>query len=49
MTKIGLESFCHVGGINDADILVTNRTEDEEKLAILGRIAAAGVTIEYAE
>ncbi|MCI8852366.1 MAG: DeoR/GlpR transcriptional regulator [Lachnospiraceae bacterium] len=49
VTKIGLESFCHVGGINDADILVTNRTEDEEKLAILGRIAAAGVTIEYAE
>ncbi|MCI8418594.1 MAG: DeoR/GlpR transcriptional regulator [Lachnospiraceae bacterium] len=49
ITKIGMESFCHVGNIRDADVLVTNRTEEPEKLELLEQISQAGVTVEYAD
>lgn len=45
ITKIGIESCCHVGNITDVDILVTNRTEDAEKLKILKAIAERGVEV----
>ena len=49
ITKIGVESFCNIGDITLANVLVTNRTRDPEKLAVLERIAAKGVTIQYAD
>jgi DeoR/GlpR family transcriptional regulator of sugar metabolism len=49
ITKIGIESFCHVGSITDVDVLVTNWTDDPVKMEILCRIAEAGVIVEYAE
>lgn len=49
ITKIGTESFCHIGAITIADILVTNETEDPEKKEILRQIADAGVRIYYAD
>lgn len=48
-TKIGLESFCNIAPIDKADILVTNATDDPEKLEILEQIAGLGVKILYAE
>lgn len=45
ITKIGLECFCHIGDLSLIDILVTNHTEDAEKLQILARIEAAGVRV----
>jgi len=49
ITKIGEESFCHIGDISLIDVLVTNKTDDPEKLRVLQRIADAGVAIRYAE
>jgi DeoR/GlpR family transcriptional regulator of sugar metabolism len=49
ITKIGKKSFCHIGDIQDADILVTNRTDDPEKLRVLREIEEAGVAVEYVE
>ena len=48
-TKIGVENFCNIGSITDADILVTNRTDDPQKCDNLKRIEQAGVQIIYAE
>lgn len=48
ITKIGTESFCHIGPITIADVLVTNETEDPEKLRLLKEIEEAGVTVKFA-
>ena len=48
ITKIGTESFCHIGPITIADVLVTNETEDPEKLRLLKKIEEAGVTVKFA-
>ena len=48
VTKIGTESFCHIGPITIADVLVTNETEDPEKLRLLKKIEEAGVTVKFA-
>lgn len=48
ITKIGTESFCHIGPITIADVLVTNETEDPEKLRLLEKIRKAGVTVKFA-
>ena len=49
ITKIGVESFCNIGPITLADVLVTNKTDAPEKLEILERIAQKGVEIRFAE
>jgi len=48
ITKIGTESFCHIGPITIADVLVTNETGDPEKLRLLKEIEEAGVTVKIA-
>lgn len=48
ITKIGTESFCHVGPITIVDVLVTNETRDPEKLRLLKEIEEAGVTVKFA-
>ncbi len=48
ITKIGTESFCHIGDITIADVLVTNETRDPEKLRLLKEIEEAGVTVKIA-
>ena len=48
ITKIGTESFCHIGPITIADVLVTNETTDPEKLRLLQKIEEAGVTVKFA-
>lgn len=48
ITKIGTESFCHIGDITIADVLVTNETKDPEKLRLLKEIEEAGVTVKIA-
>ena len=48
ITKIGTESFCHIGPITIADVLVTNETDDPEKLRLLRQIEEAGVTVKFA-
>lgn len=48
ITKIGTESFCHIGPITVADVLVTNETSDPEKLRLLKKIEEAGVTVKFA-
>lgn len=48
ITKIGTESFCHIGPITIADVLVTNETRDPEKLRLLKRIEEAGVIVKFA-
>ena len=48
ITKIGTESFCHIGPITIADVLVTNETADPEKLRLLKKIQEAGVTVKFA-
>ena len=48
ITKIGTESFCHIGPITIADVLVTNETGDPEKLRLLREIEEAGVTVKFA-
>lgn len=48
ITKIGTESFCHIGPITIADVLVTNETDDPEKLRLLKEIEEAGVTVKFA-
>ena len=48
ITKIGTESFCHIGPITIADVLVTNETTDPEKLRLLEKIREAGVTVKFA-
>lgn len=48
ITKIGNESFCHIGPITIADVLVTNETGDPEKLRLLQEIEKAGVTVKFA-
>lgn len=48
ITKIGTESFCHIGPITIADVLVTNETDDPEKLRLLKKIEEAGVTVKFA-
>lgn len=49
ITKIGTESFCHVGPITIADVLVTNETKDPEKLRLLKKIEEAGVIVKFAQ
>lgn len=48
ITKIGTESFCHIGPITIADMLVTNETKDPEKLRLLKEIEEAGVIVKFA-
>ena len=48
ITKIGTESFCHIGPITIADVLVTNETSDPEKLRLLQEIEKAGVIVKFA-
>jgi len=48
ITKIGAESFCHIGPITIADVLVTNETVDPEKLRLLKQIEEAGVIVKFA-
>ena len=48
ITKIGTESFCHIGDITIADMLVTNETKDAEKLRLLKKIEEAGVVVKFA-
>ena len=48
ITKIGTESFCHIGPITIADVLVTNETKDPEKLRLLKEIEEAGVIVKFA-
>lgn len=48
ITKIGKESFCHIGPITIADVLVTNETRDPEKLRLLKQIEEAGVIVKFA-
>ena len=48
ITKIGTESFCHIGPITIADVLVTNETDDPEKLRLLRQIEEAGVIVKFA-
>lgn len=48
ITKIGTESFCHIGPITIVDVLVTNETKDPEKLRLLKEIEEAGVTVKFA-
>ena len=48
ITKIGTESFCHIGPITIADVLVTNETKDPEKLRLLEKIEEAGVIVKFA-
>lgn len=48
ITKIGVESFCHIGDITVADVLVTNETDDPEKMRLLRQIEEAGVTVIFA-
>jgi DeoR/GlpR family transcriptional regulator of sugar metabolism len=48
ITKIGTESFCNIGDITTADVLVTNETTDPEKLRLLEKIREAGVTVKFA-
>lgn len=48
ITKIGSESFCHIGPITIADVLVTNETRDVEKLRLLTQIEEAGVIVKFA-
>ena len=48
ITKIGTESFCHIGNIRIADMLVTNETNDPEKLRLLKKIEEAGVIVKFA-
>lgn len=48
ITKIGTESFCHIGPITIADVLVTNETNDPEKLRLLRQIEEAGVIVKFA-
>lgn len=48
ITKIGNESFCHIGDITIADMLVTNETGDPEKLRLLKKIEEAGVIVKIA-
>ena len=48
ITKIGTESFCHIGPITIADVLVTNKTDDPVKLRLLRQIEEAGVTVKFA-
>ena len=48
ITKIGTESFCHIGPITIVDVLVTNETRDPEKLRLLKQIEEAGVTVKFA-
>lgn len=48
ITKIGTESFCHIGPITIADVLVTNETGDPEKLRLLKEIEDAGVIVKFA-
>ena len=48
ITKIGTESFCHIGDITIADVLVTNETRDPEKLRLLKQIEEAGVIVKFA-
>lgn len=48
ITKIGTESFCHIGPITIADVLVTNETDDPEKLRLLKEIEEAGVIVKFA-
>ena len=49
LTKIGVESFCHISDISIMDILVTNCTDDPEKLKVLQKIAEAGVRVVLAK
>lgn len=48
ITKIGKESFCHIGDMTIADVLVTNETSDPEKLRLLKEIEEAGVIVKFA-
>ena len=48
ITKIGTESFCHIGPITIADVLVTNETDDPDKLRLLRQIEEAGVIVKFA-
>ena len=48
ITKIGTESFCHIGPITIVDVLVTNETKDPEKLRLLKEMEEAGVTVKFA-
>ena len=48
ITKIGTESFCHIGPITIADVLVTNETDDPEKQRLLKEIEEAGVIVKFA-
>ena len=48
ITKIGTESFCHIGDIKIVDMLVTNETGDPEKLRLLKKIQEAGVIVKFA-
>ena len=48
ITKIGKESFCHIGPVTIADVLVTNETKDPEKLRLLKKIEEAGVIVKFA-
>lgn len=48
ITKIGTESFCHIGPITIADVLVTNETSDPEKMRLLKEIEKAGVIVKFA-
>lgn len=48
ITKIGTESFCNIGDITTADVLVTNETKDPEKIRLLKEIEKAGVTVKFA-
>ena len=48
ITKIGKESFCNIGPITIADVLVTNETKDPEKLRLLKEIEEAGVIVKFA-
>ena len=48
ITKIGKESFCHIGPVTIEDVLVTNETKDPEKLRLLKKIEEAGVIVKFA-
>lgn len=49
ITKIGKESFCNIGEITLADVLVTNRSDDPKKQQLLKKIEEAGVELVYAD
>ncbi|MEN6417325.1 MAG: DeoR/GlpR family DNA-binding transcription regulator [Clostridiaceae bacterium] len=49
ITKIGEESFCHIGDISMIDVLVTNKTDNPAKMEILRQIENAGVKVRYAD